>query len=406
MDELSSLGRSVVDLLAPYPALQALGILLGFLILAAVVDRLISGIVTRLVARTQTELDDRLLMISHRPIFATVALVGLILAVDHLDLSPGWLRATTAIVQTILIVIWVIFGLRFSSMVLGAMKGQEHRFEFVQDTTEPLLKNSIVVVLLLAGAYSILVAWNIDVTGLVASAGILGLALSFAAKDTLANLFAGIAILTDRPYQIGHYIILDSGERGEVTRIGLRSTRLLTRDDVEISIPNSVMGNAKIINEASGVLDRYRIRVGVGVAYGSDIDEVMEVLLKVGTDHPKVLEAPEPRVRFRRFGDSSLDFELLCWIQRPALRGLVVHELNCDVYRSFAAAGITIPFPQRDLYIKEVPAGVCRPPAATHNCEDLFRGKDHHREDHRRARRQGGESWRYRRHRHRRPRGP
>jgi small-conductance mechanosensitive channel len=96
------------------------------------------------------------------------------------------------------------------------------------------------------------------------------------------------------------------------------------------------MGAAKIVNEASGVPHRYRIRVSVGVAYGSDIDQVMEVLLRTGMDHPKVRGTPEPRVRFRKFGDSSLDFELLCWIERPADRGLVLHELNCEVYKRTA----------------------------------------------------------------------
>ena len=137
--------------------------------------------------------------------------------------------------------------------------------------------------------------------------------------------------------------------------IGLRSTRLLTRDDVEISIPNSVMGNAKIVNEAGGPPARYRIRASVGVAYGSDIDKVIDVLVGVATEHPKVHATPELRARFRTFGESSLDFDLLCWIERPAERGLVLHELNCAIYKRFDAEGITIPFPQRDLYIKQMP---------------------------------------------------
>jgi MscS family membrane protein len=83
----------------------------------------------------------------------------------------------------------------------------------------------------------------------------------------------------------------------------------------------------------------------------------MEVLHKVGIGHEETRGEPAPRVRFRRFGDSSLDFELLCWITGPADRGRVVHELNCAVYRAFAKANISIPFPQRDLYIKEMPAG-------------------------------------------------
>jgi small-conductance mechanosensitive channel len=355
MGAIQEYWQTTLDFLQPYPYLQALLIIFVFLVLAFLVDRVISGVVSRVVSRTQTQLDDRLVAIMHRPIFTTVALMGLILATYQLDINYLVLLGTIGIIKTLLVLIWLTFGLRLSGMMLSAMKRREDRFQFVQQTTEPLLKNALAVLLFVAAAYTILMAWDVNVTGLVASAGILGLALSFAAQDTLANLFAGVAILADRPYQIGDYVIIDSGERGQVTQIGLRSTRLLTRDDVEVSIPNSVMGNAKIVNEAGGPPQRYRIRASVGVAYGSDIDEVMKVLVGVASEHPKVHENPEPRARFRTFGESSLDFDLLCWIQRPADRGLVVHELNCAIYKKFDAEGIAIPFPKRDLYIKEMP---------------------------------------------------
>lgn len=355
-DNVPPFFREWLQVLEPYPFLQALLILLLFLVLAALVDRIFSGAIARAVSVTETDLDDRVLRILHRPIFTTVALLGVLLAVEPLDLAQEMSGRIGSLVNTFLIVIWLWFGLLFSRMLLDVMRDQGDRFELVQRTTAPLLKNVVAFLFIVAGAYGILKAWDIDVTALVASAGIIGLALSFAAQDTLANFFAGMAILADRPYQIGHYIILDSGERGRVTHIGLRSTRLLTRDDVEVSIPNGIMGNAKIVNEASGVPDQYRIRVSVGVAYGSDIDKVMEVLHEVGAAHPRVKAIPEPRVRFRAFGASSLDFDLLCWIERPAQRGLVVHEMNCEVYRKFAEVGITIPFPQQDLYIKEMPS--------------------------------------------------
>lgn len=355
MNAFTELFQSWRNLLEPYPGLQALEVILIFLVLASLVGRLIKRIVSRMVSLTETDLDDKILAILQRPVFSTVALIGLILAVHEFDLAPNAVLFTLSTVKTILIVIWMVFGLRLSRIILEGFKDRPERFQFIQPTTEPLLRNALAVLLFLAAAYAILVAWDIQVTGLVASAGIVGLALSFAAQDTLGNLFAGVAILLDRPYKLQDYIILDTGERGEVTHIGLRSTRLLTRDDVEVSIPNSVMGAAKIVNEASGVPRRYRIRVAVGTAYGSDIDEVMTVLHKIGTDHKKTRGYPEPRVRFRRFGESSLEFELLCWIEDPADRGRITHELNCEVYRKFAEAGISIPFPQRDLYIKEMP---------------------------------------------------
>jgi len=352
---MTEIFRDGLGILQPYPILQALLVIVVFVLLASLVDRMLSGIVRRITARTTTRLDDQLVAILHRPVFMSVAAMGLVLATYRLKLTPELQGTTIDIVQSILIVIWLLCGLRLAKLFVAAMSRNERHFKFVQPSTQPLLSNAVAVILLIAGVYSILIAWDINVTGLVASAGIVGLALSFAAQDTLSNLFAGMAILADRPYSIGDYIILDSGERGEVSHIGLRSTRLLTRDDVEISIPNGVMGSAKIINEAGGPTDRYRVRISVGVAYGSDIDQVMAVLLAVANEHSKVQTIPEPRVRFREFGDSSVKFELLCWIERPADRGFVLHEMNCDIYKRFNADKIVIPFPQRDLHIKEMP---------------------------------------------------
>jgi small-conductance mechanosensitive channel len=355
MESILEFGNDGLEVFQPYPFLQAFFIIVVFVLLAKLTDWLLSGIVRRVVARTETALDDQLVEYMHRPIFTSVAAIGLIFATYRVKLDPALEDVTVDIIQSILVIIWLVFFLRLSRLLLAAMTRQERHFKFVQPATQPLLTNAVAVMLLVAGVYSILIAWDINVTGLVASAGIVGLALSFAAQDTLSNLFAGMAILADRPYKLGDFIIIDSGERGQVTHIGLRSTRLLTRDDVEVSIPNSVMGNAKIVNEAGGPPHRYRIRVPVGVAYGSDIDQVMEVLVSVANDNTRVAKDPEPRARFRLFGESSLDFDLLCWIRRPADRGLVIHELNCGIYKQFNETGIVIPFPQRDLHIKQMP---------------------------------------------------
>ncbi len=355
MDRVSEFWENTQEVLQNYPILGAVIIIVFFAILARLADRFLSGTAKRLAARSQTDFDDKLIDLLHRPIFNTVALVGLLLATYSLDLADSLELVTLTTVQTILAVVWLIFLLRASKLFLSAMRSQEQRFGFVQTATEPLLANTLSVILFIAGAYSLLLIWGINVTGLLASAGIVGLALSFAAQDTLANLFAGVAILADRPYEVGDFIILDGLERGQVTRIGLRSTRLLTREDIEVSIPNGLMGSSKIVNEAGGPPRQVRIAVSVGVAYGSDIDQVMEVLLSVGGAHDKTLSVPEPQVRFRAFGDSSLNFDLLCWIKDPAVRGRVIHELNCEVYKQFSKSAIQIPFPQRDLYIKEMP---------------------------------------------------
>ncbi|MEJ2478370.1 MAG: mechanosensitive ion channel family protein [Desulfobacterales bacterium] len=278
------------------------------------------------------------------------------MATDRLDFSQTVHYVTLSGLKTVAIFLWAKAAARFLQLIIELVSRDDSRFTLIQHRTLPLFSNLLVILVVALALYFVFLAWNIDVTAWIASAGILGLAISFAAKDTLANLFSGVFILTDAPFKLGDFIVLDSGERGEVTHIGIRSTRLLTRDDVEITVPNSIMGNAKITNETGGPYERYRIRVKVGVAYGSDIDTVKSVLMDVAASQPEVCKTPAPRVRFRAFGDSSLDHELLCWVDRPILRGRVTHLLNTAVYKRFIKEGIDIPFPQRDVYIKTAPA--------------------------------------------------
>ena len=134
----------------------------------------------------------------------------------------------------------------------------------------------------------------------------------------------------------------------------MRSTRIITRDDVLISIPNYLMTSTKVINQ-SAPRNRFRVRIKVGVAYGSDVEQVEKALLAIARDNKMVAFVPDPRVRFRQFGDSALEFELLCWARRPEDQGRLVHELNLLIYKDFAAAGIEIPFPQRDVHLKLQP---------------------------------------------------
>ncbi|MCF8130284.1 MAG: mechanosensitive ion channel family protein [Deltaproteobacteria bacterium] len=208
--------------------------------------------------------------------------------------------------------------------------------------------------------------FGLSVTAVFASAGIMGLAIAMAARETLANFFGGISILLDKPFTTGNYIILDSGERGEVVDIGLRSTRILTRDEILICIPNSVITNVKIVNE-SAPEHRFRIRIKVGVAYGSDVEQVEKILMTLAHKNELAVRDPAPRVRFRAFGDSSLDFELLCWARRPEEKGRLIHSLNKEIYNALNEEGIVIPFPQRDIHIFNSSENV--PDVADHQTE-------------------------------------
>ena len=356
MDFSTAQLMDILAKIAPNRYLQAVLIAVLFVIVARIVDTIMTRVMGRLLKKTKYTLDDQLLEIFHKPIFVSIVLFGLAMATDRLDLSATVHFVTLSGLKTVAIFLWAMAAARFLQLIVGLVSRDDSRFKLIQERTLPLFNNLLVIVVVALALYFIFLAWQIDVTAWIASAGILGLAISFAAKDTLANLFSGVFILADAPFKLGDFIVLDSGERGAVTHIGIRSTRLLTRDDVEITVPNSIMGNAKITNETGGPNEKYRIRIKVGVAYGSDIDQVQSVLMDVAAGLSEICKTPTPRVRFRSFGDSSLDHELLCWVDRPVLRGRMTHQLNTAVYKRFIQEGIEIPFPQRDVTIKPVPA--------------------------------------------------
>jgi len=333
------------------PEIQALTIVLASLVAGKVVDLLINRLLRGLAGRSRTDLDDRLIERLHRPVYVSVVLIGLYIAVSRLGLGPPWERITIGTIQTLALLMWTATGLRVSGLVFDQYGKLALRVQWLDVRTAPLFKNVAKILIMGAAIYSFLLIWRLDVKPWLASAGIVGIAIGFAAKDSLANVFSGLFIIVDAPYKIGDFINLDTGERGRVTQIGLRSTRLLTRDDVEITLPNGAIGNAKIINESGGHWEKSRISVNAGVAYGSDIDEVREVLTRAAESVEYVLDDPPPAVRFSQMGDSALIFKVMCWISEPVLRGRAVDGLNTAIYKSLAAAKITIPFPQRDVHL-------------------------------------------------------
>ncbi|MEM7209753.1 MAG: mechanosensitive ion channel family protein [Pseudomonadota bacterium] len=344
-----------LDVFGSNAYVQSLVVICAAFVLAMIIDRVIVSSAKKLAAKTSAELDNHIIELVHKPVFHSVILIGLAIALQLIDPGEHVTRVAGSLLTTIALIIWSLFIFKLLRLLLRKMAANPSRFSVLHAQTLPLFENLALVVMISIAIYYVFSAWHIDMTAWLASAGIVGIAVGFAAKDTLANLFSGVFILADAPYKIGDYVVLDSGERGEITHIGIRSTRMLTRDDVEVTVPNSVMGNTKIINESGGPHEKFRVRVQVGVAYGSDIDKVREVLMDIGVGAESVCDEPEPRVRMRAFGASSLDFELLCWVDQPVLRGRVLDALNCTVYRRFIEEGIEIPYAKQDVYIKEMP---------------------------------------------------
>jgi small-conductance mechanosensitive channel len=341
------------NFLQNYPPLFAiLMVALGYGI-GRILKSLIHSLLDRFRKSTKSELDYQIAHYLTSPVLQTTVTFSIVLALATLDFPGAIEHFLIKVCITVLLVLWGRAWFRATRVIMQALEAQRERFHLFQPRTVPLFEMGIKLLMMGLMIYLFFKIWGIDATAWVASAGIIGIAVGFASRDTLANLISGVSIVADSPYKIGDYIVLDTGERGVVSSLGIRSTRLITRDDVEVSIPNAVIGTAKIINESGGPYVRHRIRIPIGVAYDSDIDKVIETLKDIAKENESVVDEPSPRVRIRGFGDSAINVELLCWIKRPADRGVVIHRLNHQIIKRFRQEQIQIPFPQRDLHVKE-----------------------------------------------------
>ncbi len=337
------------------PWVRAITLVVASVLGAFFIQLFFRGVVLSLVKRTKTLLDDRIAAAFQRPIFWSTIFIGLAWATRTAPLSAHLVWIFDGVLKSLSVIIWTFTLSKVGSLTFRALAKDAHEHSVVQPQTQPLFDIFSKLAAIAIGSYAILLTWEINVGAWLASAGVVGIALGFAAKDSLSNLFAGIFIVADAPYKLGDFVVLDSDLRGSVTAIGFRSTRLLTLDDVEIIVPNSLIGNARIVNESGGPYRKARVSIVVECAYGSDVDQVKDVMLGCASGAEFVSAIPTPMVRFSSFGASGLVHELLVWIERPRYRELVVDDLNRRVYKAFHAAGIEIPFSQHDVHIKGIP---------------------------------------------------
>lgn len=281
---------------------------------------------------------------------AFVAASGVIASLRWLPLGDAALGAIGNVVHTVLVMAVGYAVLRIASegvdrVVARAAERTERAAEL-----RPLLANLVQIGIVLAVLIGILGVWGVQVGPLLASAGLVGAIVALAAQETLGNIFGGISLILDRSYKVGDFLILPTGQRGRVLEIGIRSTQLVTPDDVLITVPNAIMATSMVINQSTPY-PSFRIRLPVSVAYGTDLDHARRVLFRVAVNHPLVPETPSPTVWLVAFGDSAVELQLLFWCPDPALMNSLISDMNFGVYEAFRAEGINIPFPQRVVHI-------------------------------------------------------
>lgn len=192
---------------------------------------------------------------------------------------------------------------------------------------------------------------GINMTALAAVGAVISVGIGFGLQNITQNFVSGVILLVERPVQKGDFVELAGNTEGQVVSIEMRATRVMTRDGISVIVPNSKLISDEVRN-LSAPTGVNRLRVAVGVAYGSDIKRVRDVLEAAAEADGRVLKEPAPAALFRNFGDSSLDFELCVWLDHPQQRPKVASDLRFAIDRAFRENGIQIPFPQRDLHVK------------------------------------------------------
>ncbi|TAO04037.1 MAG: mechanosensitive ion channel [Phormidium sp. SL48-SHIP] len=217
-------------------------------------------------------------------------------------------------------------------------------------SAQDAIATAIKYTLMVMGTVVIFNLWGLDISSLTILAGALSVGIGFGLQDIAKNLGSGLVLLFERPIQVGDFVEVGDS-MGTVERIGSRSTLIRTLDRVSIIVPNSRFLESEVINWSHDN-PVSRLRLPVGVAYGSNLEDVKEALLEAAQDHPQVLRIPPPRILFKGFGDSSLDFQLLVWCGDPSQQQILSSDLYFGIYEQLQRRAIEIPFPQRDLHLR------------------------------------------------------
>jgi small-conductance mechanosensitive channel len=226
----------------------------------------------------------------------------------------------------------------------------------VDDVILDLSKKFSGVIIYTTGGILALDVLGLNIMPFIAGAGVAGIAIGFAAKDTLSNLIAGVLLIIDRPFEVGDRIEVwsapaNSATWGDVLDIGLRATKIRTTDNIVIVIPNNEIMRRDIINYTT-ITEEIRVRVPIGVAYDADIEKAKEIITAVSLELDWVLKDPAPKVVVKSFGDSAVNLEARVWIRDPRKRMDTISSISDRVKERFTRDGIEIPYPKRDVYIK------------------------------------------------------
>ncbi|WMP19444.1 mechanosensitive ion channel family protein [Thiothrix lacustris] len=350
LDETWGLFSDYTYLQAAFVA--ALGYVIGRLLGRYLPEMLRSGL-----ERVNLRISNDILNLSRFPLFNLTFMGSLLLAVHISGLTPAVIFVLQNILKSTMLAVIGIFAYQLAKLLLNHIAYSGDKRGIIQPQTLPLFTNAAMVFVLVGAAQQVFAVWHVDMTALLASAGIAGLAIGMASKDMLADVIAGILILTDNPYRLDDIIWTnDRSVKGKVTRIGIRSTRILTKDNLEIIVPNSLMGKSRIMNESSAPDSGFRCKLEIMTASGVDSEHIRALVLDVSNNSKDVDQNKPQIVQLLRFNQDVATFRLLFWVADTDKQASITHKLREALYKRFLQEKIPLAaIPSQEIAITHLP---------------------------------------------------
>lgn len=350
-----------------------LSIVIGTLLLGLLSRPLVFRLLSRWTSRTRWQLDGFLIEAIRTPYLLWWLFLGLYVDIQFLKAVLDRIPHRALWEQVLTIAHPVLEALLILSVTLATAsflgRAIRHYAERAEPTAPvPTLPQTLIrLTVLVIGIVMVLGVLGIPITPILTALGIGGLAVALALQDTLSNLFAGFYVTIGHQIRVGDYIRLESGQEGFVIDISWRTTTMRTVSSNITIVPNAKLAQSIVTNfHLPDAITQ--VNIAVGVSYRSDPEQVERVLLEevkqAAAEVPNLLLNPEPIVRLANFGESALNFTLLCYVQDVSQAGLVRHELQKRLLKRFRQEGIEIPFPVRTVYLesKEPRAAEARSP--------------------------------------------
>jgi len=335
---------------------RALVIIMGAVIIAWIAGILVKLLRRRIIVRTSTTFDDVIISAVIRPAQIAIVIAGIQLALRQLESIPTDWSKPIADFFFVAYLLLVYVALHRLTTGLAKWYGQEVVSKTESDLDDKFLTffRALANITVAAIIFIILLGhFGIEPSALVTTLGIGTLAVALAAQETLSDIIAGFMILLDQPFAIGDRVALqDINTWGDVTEIGLRSTRILTRDNRMVTVPNSVIGKGLIVNY-SDPSTVYRVETHIGIAYGTDVDYVRQLMVSALTAEEWVMTNRPVEALLVEFGESALVFRVRCWIEDYMETRRVIDKMNTSLYQTLNRESIAIPMPQRDIFIRD-----------------------------------------------------